>query len=58
MERDEEVEKRSGRVEPMWVVIHMCIEKTQGISLYSYLYLKLTKTPCLFLFLMFYLLQN
>jgi hypothetical protein len=25
----------------MWVVIHMCMEKIQRISLYSYLYLKL-----------------
>jgi hypothetical protein len=27
----------------MWVVIHMCMEATLGISLYSYLYLKLGK---------------
>jgi hypothetical protein len=33
--------KRSGRDEPMSVEIHMCMETTQGISLYSYLYLKL-----------------
>jgi hypothetical protein len=39
--------KRSGRDEPMWVVIHMCMEATLGISLYSYLYLKLGKIPCL-----------
>jgi hypothetical protein len=38
--------KRSGRDEPMWVVIHKCMETTQRISLYSYLYLKLAKTPC------------
>jgi hypothetical protein len=31
----------------MWVAIHMCIEKTLGISLYSYFYLKLAKTFCL-----------
>jgi hypothetical protein len=36
--------KRSGRDEPMWVVIHICVETTQGISLYSYLYLRLAKT--------------
>jgi hypothetical protein len=42
-----EIVKRSGRDEPMWAVIHMCMEATLGISLYSYLYLKLTKTLCL-----------
>jgi hypothetical protein len=31
----------------MWVVIHKCMEATLGISLYSYLYLKLAKTLCL-----------
>jgi hypothetical protein len=39
--------KRSGRDEPVWVVIHMCMEATLAISLYSYLYLKLAKTLCL-----------
>jgi hypothetical protein len=39
--------KRSGRDEPVWVVIHMCMEETLGISLYSYLYFKLAKTLCL-----------
>jgi hypothetical protein len=39
--------KRSGRDESMWVVIHMCIEAMLGISLYSYLYLKLAKMLCL-----------
>jgi hypothetical protein len=29
--------KRSGRDEPIWVVIHICMETTQGVSLYSYL---------------------
>jgi hypothetical protein len=38
--------KRSGRDEPMWVAIHMCMEATLGISLYSYLYLKLAKMLC------------
>jgi hypothetical protein len=28
--------KRSGRDEPMWVVIYMCMEAMLGISLYSY----------------------
>jgi hypothetical protein len=45
-ERDYEVVKRSGRDKPIWVVIHICMETTQEISLYSYLYLKLAKTPC------------
>jgi hypothetical protein len=35
--------KRSGRDEPIWVVIHISKETTQGISLYSNLYLKLAK---------------
>jgi hypothetical protein len=33
--------------EPVWVAIHMCMETTLGIFLYSYLYLKLTETLCL-----------
>jgi hypothetical protein len=44
--------KRSGRDESMWVVIHVCMEATLGISLYSYLYLKLAKTLCLFHYLL------
>jgi hypothetical protein len=32
----------------MWVAIHKCMEATLGISLYSYLYLKLAKPLCLF----------
>jgi hypothetical protein len=39
--------KRSGRDEPMWVAIYKCMEAMLGISLYSYLYLKLAKTICL-----------
>jgi hypothetical protein len=35
--------KRSGRDEPMWIVIYKCMEATLGISLYSYLYLKVAK---------------
>jgi hypothetical protein len=42
-EGDQEVVKRSGGDEPMWVIIHKCMEATLGISLYSYLYLKLAK---------------
>jgi hypothetical protein len=36
--------KRSGRDESIQVAIHMCMEAMLGISLYSYLYLKLAKT--------------
>jgi hypothetical protein len=36
----------SGRDESVWVVIHMCLETTQVISLYIYLNLKLAKTLC------------
>jgi hypothetical protein len=36
MGRDQEVVKRSGRDEPVWVIIHMCMEATIGISLYSH----------------------
>jgi hypothetical protein len=42
-EGDQEVEKRSGRDEPMWDAIHKCMEAMLGISLYSYLYLSLAK---------------
>jgi hypothetical protein len=44
--------KRSGREEPIWVVIHMCMEVMQRISLYSYLYIKLA----IMLYLSYYLL--
>jgi hypothetical protein len=43
--------KRFGRDEPMWTVIHKCMEATLGVSLYSYFYLKLVKT--LFLFILY-----
>jgi hypothetical protein len=43
------------RVEPMWVVIHMCMEATLGISVYSYLYLKLAKMLCLSYYLLCFL---
>jgi hypothetical protein len=36
-EKAQEVLKRSGRNEPMWVAIHKCMEATLGISLHSYL---------------------
>jgi hypothetical protein len=41
------VVKRFGRDEPIQVVIHMFMEAMLGISLYSYLYLKLAKLLCL-----------
>jgi hypothetical protein len=40
---------------PMWVTIYKCMEATLGISLYSYLYLKLTKTLCLSCYLLCFL---
>jgi hypothetical protein len=45
----------SGRDEPMWVAIHRCMEAMLGISLYSYLYLKLAKMPCLSYYLLCFL---
>jgi hypothetical protein len=36
--------KRSSRDEPMWVTIHSYMEARLGISLYSYLFLKIAKT--------------
>jgi hypothetical protein len=56
-EGDEELMKRSSRDEPMWVVTHMCMETTQGISPCSYLHLKLAKM-LFFLSYMFFLQQN
>jgi hypothetical protein len=44
--------KRSGRDEPMWVAIHMYMEAMLGISLYSFLYLKLAKMVCLSYYLL------
>jgi hypothetical protein len=38
-EGDWEVVNKSDRDEPMWVVIHKCMEAMLGISLYSYPYL-------------------
>jgi hypothetical protein len=43
--------KRSGRNEPTWVAIHMCMEAMLGISLYSYLYIKVAKMLCLLFFI-------
>jgi hypothetical protein len=47
--------KRSGRDEPTWVAINKCTEAMLGISLYSYLYLKLAKTLCLSYYLLCFL---
>jgi hypothetical protein len=56
-ESDWEVITRSGTDESVWVAIHICMEATLRISLYSYLYFKLAKTPC-FLLLSFIFLQE
>jgi hypothetical protein len=54
-EGDQEVVKSSGRNETMWVTIHKYMEVMLGISLYSYLYPKLTKNVMhLLLLLMFF----
>jgi hypothetical protein len=50
--------KRSGRDESMWAVIHMCMETVQGISLYSYLHLKLAKMLCFPFYLIYFFLQQ
>jgi hypothetical protein len=55
MEEDQEVAKRSGRKEPMWIAMHKCMEAILGISLYSYLYPKLAKPLCLSYYLLCFL---
>jgi hypothetical protein len=57
-EEDQEVAKRSGRDEPMWVAIHKCMEATPGISLYGCLCLKLAKMLCLSYYLSCFLFNN
>jgi hypothetical protein len=58
-EGDQEVVKRSDRNKPMWFAIHKFMEAILGISLYSYLYPKLTKMIHLsYLSLMISLQQN
>jgi hypothetical protein len=47
--------KSSGRDEPIRVVIHMYMEAMLGISLYSYLYLRLAKMLCLSYYLLCFL---
>jgi hypothetical protein len=54
-EGDQEAVKRSGREEPVWVVIHLCMEAMLGISLYNYLYLKIAKMLCLSYYLLCFL---
>jgi hypothetical protein len=46
--------KRSGRDEPIWVVIHKFKEPTERISLCSYSYLKLAKMPCFPYYLLYF----
>jgi hypothetical protein len=55
MGSDQALVKRSGRDEPIWIVVHMCMEVMLGISLYSYLYLKLAKMLCLSYYLLCFL---
>jgi hypothetical protein len=50
-----EVVKRSGRNEPMWIVIHMYMEAMLGISLYGCLHFKLSKMPCFSYYLLCFL---
>jgi hypothetical protein len=57
-EGDQEVAKRYGRNEPLWVATHKHMEATLGISLYSHLYLKLAKMLSFLLSPMFSLQQN
>jgi hypothetical protein len=54
-DEDQEIAKRSGRNEPMWVAIHKCMEAMVRISLYSYLYLKLAKMLCFSYYLLCFL---
>jgi hypothetical protein len=56
-EGDKVVEKKSGRDEPVWIAIHEGMEAMLGISLYSYLYLKLAK-PLFFIIFYAFLQQN
>jgi hypothetical protein len=45
-EGDQEIVKRSGRDEPIWVAKHIHLETTQRVSLYSYPNLDLVKAAC------------
>jgi hypothetical protein len=44
--------KRTGRDEPIGVIIHICMKTIQGISLCCYLYFKPAKMPCFFFYLL------
>jgi hypothetical protein len=55
MEVEEGGGKRTRRDEPIGVVIHICMETTQGNSLGSYLYLTLAKTSCFSFYLLCFL---
>jgi hypothetical protein len=55
MGRDQGRVKRTGRDEPIGFVIHICMERAQGISLCSYLCLKLAKMS---FFSMFYIFSS
>jgi hypothetical protein len=57
-EGNQEVVKRWGRDEPMWVAIHRCMEAMLKISLYSYFYLKLPKTLCLSYYILCFLFKK
>jgi hypothetical protein len=57
-ESDQEVVKRSGRDEPIEVVIYMCMEGRLGISPYCYPFLKLAETLSFLLLIMSSLQQN
>jgi hypothetical protein len=52
-EGEEEVVKRSGINEPMWVAIHKCMEAMLRISLYTCMHPKLAKIICLSYYLHF-----
>jgi hypothetical protein len=51
-ERDLGGMKRARRDEPIRVIIHICMEATQGNSLCRYLYLKLVKRSCFSFYLL------
>jgi hypothetical protein len=50
MRRGVESNEETDRAEPISIVIHICMETTQRISPYSYLYLKLAKCHAFLIF--------
>jgi hypothetical protein len=54
---EKEVVKKSGRDEPMWILIHMHGNNTR-IYLYSYLHLVIAKMLCFSFYLSCFLQQN